>query len=83
MISLVDYLPRRRFLIWSFAVLAGLLVVVGSIFIGGNGHGHGLGTSPVMIILYALCLFVVNLGEYFGVLFRKRLADIINRPRSH
>ena len=58
LISIIDLIPRRKILMWSFLWLALLLAVTGISFF----TAHGKSAHPVTIVLFGLCHLVFNLG---------------------
>ena len=59
LIYFVNSIPRRKRLIWSFLILAFLLMITGISF----WKAEGTRVHPLTIGLYALCQFMFNLGE--------------------
>ena len=66
LLAVVDRVPRREFLAYSFVWLAALFFVTGgsffAVFGGGSGSGSGDNLHAVTIALIALCHFSFNLG---------------------
>lgn len=58
LIMIINYIPRKQFLAWSFLWLAALFVMTGiSFFHVFQGPNHG-----ILIVLVALCCFSFNCG---------------------
>jgi MFS transporter, PHS family, inorganic phosphate transporter len=58
LLKVIDYVPRKTFMVWSFLALAALLAITGGSLFGvfrTNEHA-------VTIVFYALSQFVFNLG---------------------
>jgi MFS transporter, PHS family, inorganic phosphate transporter len=59
-IKLIDYVPRRAWLVWSFIGIAVLFAVAeGSYTVAANSDLHAL-----TIVFYVLCQLLFNLGEF-------------------
>lgn len=60
LVFFIDYIPRRQYLVISFAILTGLFAIVGSAFLtstfGNSLHG-------ITIMLYVLCQLFFNFGK--------------------
>lgn len=62
LIKVINYIPRKKVLSWSFLWLAALLAITGgSYFRAFHSDFHA-----VSIVLYALCQLSFNLGEYLS-----------------
>jgi PHS family inorganic phosphate transporter-like MFS transporter len=58
-IKLIDYVPRKAWLVWSFVGMMVLFAVAGgSYIVAANSDLHAL-----TIVFYALCQLLFNLGE--------------------
>ena len=59
-IKLIDYVPRRAWLMWSFIGIAVLFAVAGGSYtVAANSDLHAL-----TIVFYVLCQLLFNLGEF-------------------
>jgi PHS family inorganic phosphate transporter-like MFS transporter len=58
-IAIIDCIPRKKILAWSFLLLAALLLITGGLFLQFHGTRH----STVIIVLYALCQAIFNLSK--------------------
>lgn len=56
-IAVIDRIPRKKILAWSFLLLATFLLITGGLFLQFHGTRH----STVIIIFYALCEAIFNL----------------------
>ncbi|KAJ5820319.1 major facilitator superfamily domain-containing protein [Penicillium riverlandense] len=58
LILLIDYIPRKMWLVWSFLVLSVLFAVLGGVLVAAEfTPGHW-----ATVVLYALCQLFFNLG---------------------
>jgi len=65
-IKLIDYIPRKPWLVWSFIGMAVLFAIAGGSYtVAANSDLHAL-----TIVFYALCQLLFNLGECIVPIFR-------------
>lgn len=77
LIWLIDYIPRKMWLVWSFLLLGVLFAVLGGVLVATEfTPGHW-----ATVVLYALCQLIFNLGK-FGSNISLRDSGILTRAHA-